>query len=139
MIAAAGSADKCRRLAELGADETIDYSTTDFVTHCRERTGSLFAGGGYDVVINFTGGDTWARSLRCVKAGGRLLTCGATAGYDPPTDLRFIWTSEMDIRGSNGWTRQDLLDAARPGPDGTPASPSSTPPAARGRRRGPRA
>jgi alcohol dehydrogenase len=110
VIAAAGSADKCRRLEELGADETIDYSTTDFVAHCRERTGSLFSGGGYDVVVNFTGGDTWARSLRCVKAGGRVLTCGATAGYDPPTDLRFIWTAEMDIRGSNGWTRQDLSD-----------------------------
>jgi alcohol dehydrogenase len=110
VIAAAGSADKCRRLAELGADETIDYSTTDFVRYCRERTGTLFTGGGYDVVVNFTGGDTWARSLRCVKVGGRVLTCGATAGYDPPTDLRFIWTAEMDIRGSNGWTRQDLLD-----------------------------
>jgi len=36
------------------------------------------------------------------------LTCGATAGFDPPTDLRFIWTAEMDIRGSNGWKRSDL-------------------------------
>ena len=36
------------------------------------------------------------------------MTCGATAGFDPPTDLRFIWTAEMDIRGSNGWKRSDL-------------------------------
>ncbi|MEL6983372.1 MAG: zinc-binding dehydrogenase, partial [Actinomycetota bacterium] len=69
---------------------------------------SLFAGGGWDVVINFTGGDTWPQTLRMVKMGGRLLTCGATAGFDPATDLRFIWTAEMDIRGSNGWTRDDL-------------------------------
>ena len=54
------------------------------------------SGGGYDVVVNFTGGDTWAKSLKCVKLGGRVLTCGATAGFDPPTDLRFIWTAEMD-------------------------------------------
>jgi alcohol dehydrogenase len=60
------------------------------------------------MVVNFTGGDTWARSLRCVKAGGRLLTCGATAGFDPPTDIRYIWSGELDVRGSNGWRRVDL-------------------------------
>ena len=68
VIAAAGSEAKCRRLAELGADETIDYNAVDFARYCRDRTGGLLAGGGYDVVVNFTGGDTWARSLRCVKA-----------------------------------------------------------------------
>ena len=108
VIAAAGTDEKCEQLRALGADETINYSTTDFVKYCRENTGSLFSGGGYDVVVNFTGGDTWAKSLKCVKLGGRVLTCGATAGFDPQTDLRFIWTAEMDIRGSNGWQRRDL-------------------------------
>jgi len=108
VVAAAGSDDKCQKLLALGADEVINYHEVDFARYCREHTGSLFAGGGYDVVVNFTGGDTWAKSLKCVKLGGRLLTCGATAGFDPPTDLRFIWTAEMDIRGSNGWKRHDL-------------------------------
>ena len=105
VVAAAGSADKCEQLRQIGADETVDYSVEDFASFTRQRTGSLFSGGGWDVVVNFTGGDTWAPSLRCVKQGGRLLTCGATAGYDPHTDIRFIWTAEMDIRGSNGWKR----------------------------------
>jgi alcohol dehydrogenase len=108
VIAAAGSEEKCRRLEELGADETIDYKRVDFARYCREKTGGLLAGGGYDVVVNFTGGETWAPSLRCVKAGGRLLTCGATAGFDPPTDIRYIWSGELDVRGSNGWRREDL-------------------------------
>ena len=108
VVAAAGSADKCEALRALGADETVDYSTTDIAAYTREHTGTLFSGGGWDVVVNFTGGDTWAQTLRMVKAGGRLLTCGATAGYDPPTDIRFIWTAEMDVRGSNGWKRADL-------------------------------
>ena len=72
VIAAAGTDEKCEQLRSLGADETINYSATDFVKYCREHTGSLFGGGGYDVVVNFTGGDTWASSLRCVKLGGRL-------------------------------------------------------------------
>lgn len=113
VIAAAGTDEKCQRLADLGADETINYSEVDIARYCREQTGGLFGGGGYDVVVNFTGGDTWARSLRCVRQGGRVLTCGATAGYDPPTDLRFIWTAEMDIRGSNGWQRSDLDELLR--------------------------
>lgn len=108
VIAAAGTDEKCRQLEALGADETINYNEVDFQRYCRDHTGSLFAGGGYDVVVNFTGGDTWAKSLKCVKLGGRVLTCGATAGFDPPTDLRFIWTAEMDIRGSNGWKTSDL-------------------------------
>lgn len=108
VVAAAGSAEKCAALVAMGADDTVDYSTTDIAKFTKERTGSLFSGGGWDVVVNFTGGDTWAQTLRMVKMGGRVLTCGATAGFDPPTDLRFIWTAEMDIRGSNGWKRDDL-------------------------------
>lgn len=104
VIAAAGSEEKCARLRSLGADETIDYSTTDFESHIRSRTGSLLRGGGCDVVVNFTGGDTWARSIRCVKRKGRLLTCGGTAGYFPQTDIRYIFMAEMDIKGSTGWT-----------------------------------
>jgi alcohol dehydrogenase len=109
VIAAAGSDEKCARLRELGADETVNYSTTDFREYCRSTTGGMLRGGGYDVVINFTGGDTWAPSLRCLRLGGRLLTCGATAGFDPPTDIRYIWTGELNVLGSNGWARGDLL------------------------------
>ena len=60
------------------------------------------------MVVNFTGGDTWVPSLRSLKRGGRLLTCGATAGFDPKTDIRFIWTFELKLLGSNSWERDDL-------------------------------
>jgi alcohol dehydrogenase len=53
-----------------------------------------------------------------LRVGGRLLTCGATAGYDPPEDIRFIWTFELQILGSNGWGREDitaLLDMVQSG------------------------
>ena len=64
--------------------------------------------GGVDVVVNFTGGDTWVPSLRVLHRGGKVLTCGATAGFDPKEDLRYIWTFELKILGSNGWMREDL-------------------------------
>jgi alcohol dehydrogenase len=108
----ASTEDKLRRLAEIGADHLIDYAREDFVKACHALFGRARVfrdeGRGVDVVVNFTGGDTWTKSLRVMKRDGRLLTCGATAGYDPPEDIRFIWTFELNIVGSNGWSREDI-------------------------------
>lgn len=118
---AASSQDKLDRLAALGADFGVNYTEHDFMREIIGRYGKpRFWGesGGVDVVVNFTGGDTWVPSLRCIKRGGRLLTCGATAGYDPKEDIRFIWTFELNIIGSNGWNREDLhalLDLVKDG------------------------
>ena len=60
------------------------------------------------MVVNFTGGDTWVPSLRCLKRGGKLLVCGATAGYDPKEDLRYVWSFELQIIGSNSFYDDNL-------------------------------
>ena len=107
VFAAASSDAKLRRLQELGADYPVNYiKHPEFHRYVRSLTG----GEGVDIVVNYTGGDSWVRGLKSVKHGGRVLTCGATAGFDPPTDIRYIWRKEMDILGSDGWRRQDLLD-----------------------------
>ncbi len=104
VIACAGSAEKCRRLLELGADEAIDTSTSDFSREACVLSGKK----GVDLVVNFTGGDTWAPSLRTLRKDGRLVTCGATAGFDPKTDIRFIWVRQLSILGSDGWTTEGI-------------------------------
>jgi alcohol dehydrogenase len=111
VIAAGSAAWKLDALVRLGAAHTIDTSREAFVEWVHARFGKprLFSGGGVDVVVNFVGGDTWARALRCLRPGGRMLTCGASAGYDPPTDIRYIWTYELSILGSNGWTPRDQV------------------------------
>lgn len=111
VIACASSADKIRRLRELGADHVINYRETDFSKWVIEKFGKpqrRSYEGGVDVVINHTGGDTWAPTLRCVKRGGRILVCGATAGYDPKEDLRYIWSFELRIIGSNSFYDENL-------------------------------
>jgi 2-desacetyl-2-hydroxyethyl bacteriochlorophyllide A dehydrogenase len=111
VIACASSADKMRRLKELGADEVVDYSKTDWSKWAIEKYGKpqrRSYEGGVDVVVNFTGGDTWVPSLRCLKRGGKLLVCGATAGYDPKEDLRYVWSFEIEIKGSNSFYDDDL-------------------------------
>ena len=111
VIACASSEDKIQRLKDLGADHVINYRTSDFSKWAVEKFGKpqrRSYEGGVDVVINFTGGDTWAPSLKCVKRGGKILVCGATAGYDPKEDLRYVWSFEIQIIGSNSFYDENL-------------------------------
>jgi alcohol dehydrogenase len=111
VIACASSAEKMAKLKEMGADETIDYTHVDFSKWAVETYGKpqrRTYEGGVDVVINFTGGDTWLPSLRCLKRGGKVLVCGATAGYDPKEDLRYVWSFELQIIGSNSFYDENL-------------------------------
>ncbi len=110
VIACAGSSEKLAKLTQLGADYAVNYVERDFVQEVYALYGKPSRRGagtnhGVDVAVNYTGGDTWVKSMRCLRLGGRLLTCGATAGYDPPEDIRFIWTFELKILGSNSWDR----------------------------------
>jgi alcohol dehydrogenase len=111
VIACASSDEKLRRLKALGADEVVDYSKVDWSKWAIDKYGKpqrRSYDGGVDVVINFTGGETWVPSLRCLKRGGKLLVCGATAGYDPKEDLRYVWSFELKIIGSNSFYDDDL-------------------------------
>ncbi len=111
VVACGSTEEKLRALTDWGADHVINYKEQDFVKEIwglYEKPHRRTYSGGVDVVVNFTGGDTWVPSFRTLKRGGRLLTCGATAGFDPKTDLRYIWTFELKICGSNSWAPDDL-------------------------------
>jgi alcohol dehydrogenase len=107
VIAAAGSDEKCEQLKQLGADHTINYTRDDFSS----ETWRLSDKKGVDVVVNYTGGDTWVPSLRSLKPRGKLLTCGATAGYKTDNDMRFIWVRELQLLGSNGYSKENIATA----------------------------
>ena len=113
VIACASSPAKLERLKALGADMLIDYTRQDYVKLIYEKYGKpqrrKFTGG-VDVVVNYTGGETWVPSLKVLHRQGKVLTCGATGGFDPKEDLRFIWTFELQILGSNGWLRDELVE-----------------------------
>ncbi|MBI3069535.1 MAG: zinc-binding dehydrogenase [Betaproteobacteria bacterium] len=112
VIACAGSENKARRLKALGADHVLNYKEVDFSKWAIGKYGKpqrRSYEGGVDVVVNFTGGDTWLPSLKCVKRGGRILVCGATGGHDPKEDLRYIWSFELKIIGSNSFYDENLI------------------------------
>ncbi|HYM69648.1 MAG TPA: zinc-binding dehydrogenase [bacterium] len=104
VYAAASTAERLAKLRDLGAEHLINYREVEFDRAVWALTGKR----GVDVVVDYTGAETWVRSLRSLRKGGRLLTCGATTGYDPKTDIRYIWVRELTILGSDGWTREEL-------------------------------
>lgn len=113
VIAAASGTHKLDQLLDIGADEVLDTSKPDWRKELVGRHGKpAFYGepGGMDVIINYVGGPTWIDSLKCLKNGGRILVCGASAGHDPKEDLRYIWSFEQSIVGSNGWSMEDQAE-----------------------------
>jgi len=109
VIATAGSDDKLQKARDLGADETINYSSEDWPKQVKRLT----SGRGVDVVFEHTGETTWAGSILSLKKGGRLVTCGATSGFDARTDLRHVFYRHLTILGSMMGSKADLLAAMK--------------------------
>jgi NADPH:quinone reductase-like Zn-dependent oxidoreductase len=105
VIATAGSDAKAERARALGADHVINYETSDFVAECKKLTGKL----GVDVVIEHVGGDVFVRSILATRWGGRIVTCGATAGFTPTLDLRHIFFRQVEVLGSTMGSKGDLF------------------------------
>jgi NADPH:quinone reductase-like Zn-dependent oxidoreductase len=109
VIATASSEEKLTKARELGADETINYTRDDWPKEVRKLTG----GRGVDVVFEHTGAATWPGSIVSLKKGGRLVTCGATSGFDARTDLRQVFYRHLTILGSMMGSKADLLAAMK--------------------------
>ncbi|ODS70337.1 MAG: alcohol dehydrogenase [Bordetella sp. SCN 67-23] len=105
VIACTSSEEKGRKLLELGADHIVNYAEhPDFSKPVWAASGKK----GVDVAINFTGGDTWIPTQRCMAVNGRILTCGSTAGHLCPIDIRYVWHREIDIIGSRAYLPSDI-------------------------------
>jgi NADPH:quinone reductase-like Zn-dependent oxidoreductase len=109
VIATAGSDDKLKKARELGADETINYSNDNWSKEVRRLTGRK----GVDVVVEHTGAATWPGSISSLKTNGRLVTCGATSGFDARTDLRQVFYRHLTILGSFMGSKAELLEAMK--------------------------
>jgi alcohol dehydrogenase len=110
VVACSSSESKLQRLREIGADHVVDYVKRPFLDAVKEIYGKprITGSGGVHVAVNFTGGDTLLPTQKCVTLGGRILCCGATAGFNLQLDARYWWTFEQTLIGSDGWLKEDL-------------------------------
>jgi NADPH:quinone reductase-like Zn-dependent oxidoreductase len=104
VIATASSDEKLQKAKELGADHLINHKTQKIRDEVRRITNKR----GVDVVFEHVGTATWDDSLASLAAGGRLVTCGATTGYDAKIDLRFLFSRQLSLLGSYMGTKSEL-------------------------------
>jgi len=106
-IAVVSSAEKAALVRTLGAEHVIDRKTEDALARIREITGRR----GVDIAFEHVGEATWSQSVQALKWGGTIVVCGATTGFDAPTDLRFLWNKQQNHLGSHLGTKAELLAA----------------------------
>jgi len=109
VFATAGSAAKAARAKELGAQETILYREADFADEVRRLTGKR----GVDVVFEHVGAETFEKSMRVLARGGRLVTCGATAGAEVSINLRVVFFKLLSILGSTMGSLAEMHEIVR--------------------------
>lgn len=109
VITTTSTDEKAARAKELGADEVINYTTADFVAECKRLTAKR----GVDLVVEHVGGEVLAKSILATTNGGRVVTCGATAGFTPQIDLRHVFFRQVQVIGSTMGSKGDLVGILR--------------------------
>ena len=88
---------KIERALAMGASGGVNYRNDRVASAILEMSG-----GGVDMVIDSVGEASWGDSLRSLRRGGRLVTCGATTGSNPSADLQRLFIRQLEIYGSTG-------------------------------------
>ena len=109
VFATAGTPEKLERARALGAYDVIDHHRQDVAAEVARLTNKR----GVDVVIEHVGEATWAKSVRALARGGRLVTCGATTGANGALNLQALFAKQLSIMGSYMGTKGELMRAAR--------------------------
>jgi NADPH:quinone reductase-like Zn-dependent oxidoreductase len=109
VIATAGDEAKLQKSRELGADHTINHYKQKIADEVRRIT----AKAGVDIVFEHVGSATWDDSVRSLRTGGTLVTCGATTGPEAKFDLRVLFSRQLSFLGSYMGTMGDLHEVLR--------------------------
>jgi NADPH:quinone reductase-like Zn-dependent oxidoreductase len=104
VIATAGGEAKLAKALALGADHVIDHYQQDISAEVKKLTGKR----GVDVVVEHVGAATWSKSIESLAPAGRLVTCGATTGFDARVDLRYLFSKQYSLLGSFMGTMGEL-------------------------------
>ena len=104
VITTAGDEKKLAKGKELGADFTINHYQQRISEEVKKITNKR----GVDIVLEHVGEKTWQESMRSIKPGGKLVTCGATTGPNASFDIRFLFSRQLSFLGSYMGTMGEL-------------------------------
>jgi NADPH:quinone reductase-like Zn-dependent oxidoreductase len=104
VIATAGDEKKMARGKELGAHFTVDHYKQTISDEVKKITSKR----GVDIVFEHVGQATWKESMKSLRPGGTIVTCGATSGPEASFDIRSLFTRQTSFLGSFMGTMGDL-------------------------------
>ena len=104
VITTAGDETKLEKARALGADYGINHYKQKISEEVRRITNKE----GVDIVVEHVGAATWDESMKSLKGGGTLVTCGATTGPDVKVDLRHLFARQLRLLGSYMGTMGEL-------------------------------
>jgi NADPH:quinone reductase-like Zn-dependent oxidoreductase len=106
VITTAGDEKKLEKARSLGADHGINHYQQKISQEVRKITDKE----GVDIVVEHVGAATWDESMKSLKPGGTIVTCGATTGPSAAFDLRFVYSRQLNFLGSYMGTMGELYD-----------------------------
>jgi NADPH:quinone reductase-like Zn-dependent oxidoreductase len=109
VITTAGDDAKLAKGRELGADYGINHYQQKISEEVRKITNKE----GVDIVVEHVGAATWEESVKSLKSGGTLVTCGATTGPNVALDLRHLFARQLTLLGSYMGTMGELHEVLR--------------------------
>lgn len=109
VIATAGTDAKLEKARQLGADDVINHSTSDILDEVKRLTDRR----GVDIVIEHVGSAVFDKCVLSLAPGGRLVTCGATTGYEATVDIRYLFSRQLSLLGSFMGSKGELMEAFR--------------------------
>ena len=110
VIVTSSSDEKLDKAKILGADEGINHNDTpDYHKEIYRLTNNR----GVDIVLDSVGQATWPRSLKSLRKGGKLVTCGATSGPIAETNVNLLFWKQLEILGSTMASRDELRMALK--------------------------
>jgi NADPH:quinone reductase-like Zn-dependent oxidoreductase len=109
VITTAGDENKMAKGRELGADFAINHYKQKISDEVRKITNKE----GCDVVVEHAGAATWNESMKSLKSGGTLVTCGATTGSNVAVELRHLFARQLSLLGSYMGTMGELHEVLK--------------------------
>lgn len=107
VIAASTSPEKLQRAKALGAEHGIQHPPEELARTVRRLTGGRMA----DAVFEHVGGAVFSESVKCLRRSGRLVLCGATAGFKPELDLRYVFDRQLRVLGAKMGSLAEMRQA----------------------------
>jgi len=109
VIATAGDESKLEKSRELGADYVINHYQQKIGDEVKKITNKAMC----DIVFEHVGKTTWTESMKSLKPGGQIVTCGATTGPEASFDIRFLFARQLSFLGSFMGTMGDFHEVMK--------------------------